>query len=304
MAPGLLVLVPGLLLPIGAAADLVEVSGTSCPSAAEVTERLQPLLPPGPAGRRARVERVPSPARPDGRAPAELLRIELRDDGGRTLATRYLEAAAPCADLAAAAAVIIAAAWQAEVAPAPAEPIRLQRAPAAAPPPPSLSYDVAAGFLLSFAGSDAAPGADLTVTLGRRGGRLGALAAFSGTGLRDLPLGPGSVSYTRLRLHLGARHRLSRGRLFADLHLAGLLGAVLVEGHGFTESYRSADLDLGLAGGVRVALRLGPLAPFLGVALAGWLRAQQVQVTGLPETLTLPRFEVLPAVGVAVGDFR
>jgi hypothetical protein len=277
---------------------LVEADTGGCPDGNAVEEQLLPLIPPPAqrAPRRAVVQRS-----------GGVLRVELRDPAGRVLAARELPATASCGDLAAAAAVVLGSAWRA--APAPElPPLHLDadavlRRPAL--PPKRLPWEVAASAFVSFAGSGGAPaaGGALETTITPRGRRLGARVVFLGAGLREEPVGPGRAAWTRLALGAGPRYGLDKGRFLLSLHAEGLVAVVLARGEGFAESFQSADVDLGLGGGVRIGLRLGPVAPFIGGTILGWLRPQTIHVANIAATVDLPRFEVLLAAGVALGQF-
>ncbi len=311
----------GVFLALGAlqfAASLVAVEGRPCPSAEAVTQRLSALLPTDfdGGGRHARLSHEEDGLR---------LRVELRDPAGQQTAVRHLDAGGGCEGLADAVAVVLAAAWtvpgdgpfQGSSTDGPRVPMTwgefAARKPRRLPPVPPIPVDVAISALVSFAGLDVAGGAALEVTAAPRGSRLGGRLGFFGTGLREEPLGPGRAAYTRLAFSLGPRYRLSRGRLFADLHVEGLVATVRVTGSGYSANAGSSDADLGLGGGLRAGFRFAAgdhrgaprfaIVPFAGFGVAGWLRPQEVRVTGLLPTITLPQVEVLLVAGLAFGAF-
>jgi hypothetical protein len=164
-------------------------------------------------------------------------------------------------------------------------------------------WEVAAGAFVSFVGQSAAPGGIVEGWLAPRGRRLGGRLAFLGAGTRDEPLGNGKAVWTRLAVAGGPRYTLQKGSFLISLYAEALLAAVLVRGVGYDRTYDSADLDLGLGGGARVGFRLGPIAPWIGGGVAGWLRPQEVQVDGLSATAQLPRFEVLLGGGLSLGKY-
>lgn len=51
---------------------------------------------------------------------------------------------------------------------------------------------------------------------------------------------------------------------------------------------------------MRVGVRLGPVVPFIGGGIAGWLLPQTVMVEGLAPG-TLPRFDLLLGAGLSLG---
>ncbi|MSP61552.1 MAG: hypothetical protein EXR72_14680 [Myxococcales bacterium] len=268
----------GLLAWVGFAAGLVEVEGAmSCPTPAEVAARLVPLLPAGEGRDRARIEDL-----------GGALRVELRGPAGDLLAAQRLLAVASCEDRAAVVAVVIAA-WEAVLRPGVVP----------APPPlpiPSLRrvhFEAAAGGMISLAGSAAAPGGTLEVSLAARvaGRGFGARLALLGVAARDLPLGSGRASWRREAAALGPRYRFAPGRWRIDLHAEAVPAWVLVEGIDFPINRSRMGFDLGLGVGGRIALVLGPAAFFIGLTGVGWLVPQRVLVDRLDLAAELPRLE-------------
>ena len=280
---------------VGLVIGFIELGGaTRCPTADEVAARLRDLVPDAAAATAPR-ERV-TLAEQGG-----ALELALHDGSGRTIGRRRLEAA-PCADLAQAAAVVIAA-WDTDLRAGQAPTLVLPRPP----PPPRLALDVAGGFVASFAGAAFAPGGELALTLGPRRGRLAGRILATGTATRDLDVGqaaPAHVSFTRASLALGPVVRFRPGRFVIDLGGHASAALVYLAGVGFADSASAWDADVGLGGGVRAALRLGRVAPYLGARVEGWLRPLSARVTGpTGGTVALPRFEVLLGAGLAVGRY-
>lgn len=280
-----------------AAASSIDVEGpTTCPGPVDVVRELGGLGPAQVEGprRRARLDIV------DGG-----LRVELRDDKGRTLAARRLELGPPCAELATAVAVVLAA-WQSELASV-VLPLTVGDSAAAARARGrsrrrGLGYDVGAAFVSSLAGTDYAPGAEVEATLTAGTERFAGRLALLGTGTRSRPLGPGRLQWTRFALAAGPSFAVEGRRLLLDLHVEALLGLLVVDGMGFLTNERAFDFDPGVGAGARLALRAGPLWPFVGIFVAGWLRRQQIAVTGITETAEVPRFELGLSIGVAFGN--
>jgi hypothetical protein len=280
-----------LALSIGVAPELLAVEGnTECPTAAEVASELRALL--GSTANTARNERVALSSSDGG------LDIELRSAAGERLATRHLPRVASCGDLASAAAVVIAS-WQTEVPPLPSATVELVRA---TPRPPALRYDVGAEFLASLDGNFA-PGGLIDATLApshsRWGARLGALA----TATRDQPVGAGHAAWTRAALLLGPRVRLTYKALLVDFDAGLALALLYARGSGFSVEHTSYNIDPGLAAGARLGVRWGPVAPVLGLAVAGWPRRQELDVSGASPA-TLPQWDLLISAGLVFGAFR
>ena len=167
-----------------------------------------------------------------------------------------------------------------------------------------LRFDLGAAFVASFVAGAFAPGGTLDLGLAPRGSRWAVRLALMGVSTRDLPLADGRVAWTRVALGLGPRYRISvRTRWLLDLHIEALAALLVANGSGFSQNQQSLNFDPGLGAGARILYRLGVAAPFVGVSVAGWLREQQVAVSGLPNTGSIPRVEVLLSAGVAFGRF-
>ena len=312
-------------------AGLLEIVGpTTCPSAADVSAAWRRLGGPvADAPRRV----VLSDA-------AEGVSITLLDEAGRTLAEQTIPATGRCRALASTAAVIVGA-WLAHLrlaspatdAPAPpvppaptplpaidappAAPATSPRPPVVAAPtvpaarvsvvraaasPPRVRWALSAGAVAALTGTAAAAGGELALSLApARGGFSGRLSLL-GVGPRQQPLGSGAASFTRVALALGPAYRWWRGRWGLEAHAAALTALLVVHGVGFDVNRQALDFDVGLGGGARVLLRLGPVVSHLGVAVAGWLRTQTVRVDDL--STELPRYDVLFVAGLGFGSFR
>jgi hypothetical protein len=278
------------LVPLGAAVALFAVDGsTTCPTPAEVAERLGPLLDAG-GGRRTdqvTLSLINS-----------ALVVELRDASGAQRAERRLALDASCADLASAAAIVIAS-WQSG-APS-ARPGPVAAALAVSAPAGALRYDVGASFLTTFNG-DFAWGASVDATLGRLRRRwAGRLGAF-GTSLREQRLGSGRGEWTRAAVVAGPRLRFAGRAWLVDLDADALIALLYVRGAGFSSNQTSFNVDPGLAAGARVGVRVGPVAPVLSAAVVGWLRPQELDVVG-DRPASLPQWELQLAIGFTAGVF-
>jgi hypothetical protein len=273
----------------------------ACPDPGEVVRRLAALNPALPAGDRAHIK-----------SGAGSLQIEL-SRSGQPLGVRRLAAQGSCDDLAEAAAVVIAA-WESQLSTSGALPLPTLDHPAAAKPAvitvaqpaqPAQPRGVAAELWLGFAGSVAAagfaPGATADVTLARRGSPWAGSLAVYGADLRDQPLGAGHVSWTRVTGALGPRYRLARRNICLDL-TPQLLGALVwIDGQGYENNRNDSGFDIGIGAAARLAWARAKLAPWIGVALSGWLREQTIRVAGLAGSTDLPQLEVLGMAGVALG---
>lgn len=168
--------------------------------------------------------------------------------------------------------------------------------------PPRLRWALSAGLVTALTGRAAAAGGEVALTLAPARGRFCARLALLGTGPREQALGRGAASFTRAAVELGPAYRWSHGRWGLEAHAAALAALLVVRGVGFDINQQALDFDPGLSGGVRVLLRVGPVAAFLGTAVAGWLRPQTVH--GADQSMELPRYDVLFVAGADVGSLR
>jgi hypothetical protein len=287
-----------------AAAAIVVMGSSPCPTPAAVEEQLRPLLPPdATGGHRVLVQDV-----------AGGMRVELRDEQGEVLAERTLATAASCAERARASAVVIAI-WEAELRAGTKLRTRLisSEEPSSHPvmppgpsravaptislrrPPRELVLDVGVGA--SLADAAVAPAGAVGASLWIERWPVGARVALQGAAPRDLNLGPGQIRWLRAALVLGPAYRFTRGRLHvelgADLH-AALLS---VRGTGYEKESAELDFDPGLGARVRVVWPRARWRLFGELAGCGWLRQQNVYVDGLGLREELPRFDVAARIG-------
>ena len=291
----------GVLLGLGLLATLRVTAEGACPTAAAVEAQLQPLLP--------QLQDVPL-ARAHLEPLDELLRVEVRSDNGALLTVRDLQRAAPCADLAAAAAVVIASALLSAPRPPqlsqlpqlPLKPDLPPRPPRPPRPPPQL--DAGLALTVAAAGAGLAVGGALVLHAAPAGRSFGVRLGLAATALRREALGDASAAWTRAQLELGPRYRVRPGRFVVDLHAHATAALVYVAGEGFAADYASLGWDAGLGAGMRIGLPLRWAMPWLGVAATGYLRPQQLLVVGQSESGALPRFDAVLALGISAGRWR
>jgi hypothetical protein len=227
---------------------------------------------------------------------ADHVRIDLSQGGIVTTRQLPLQAGESCDDRALAVATIIAA-WSQPLEIRSVDPKWQRRGNA-------LRFDVAASFVNSLALSSAwAPGADVSFSLGRERWLFHLdLVAF---GRRAIDVDPVAANYLRAWMALGPVVRFRPWRLVIDLRAQLLFGLTQVEG---SRTAQTLEADAGLGAGVRLALRAGPVAPFLGFSLAGWLRSfdawvqHSVPAGSASQRLEIPKLEGLFSAGVAVGS--
>ena len=317
----MLTLATSVLLFSLAPAGLEIVGDATCPAPTEVSQRLGELLPATagwPAGT----------APPDGAAPAArvvvmrsatALRLVLLGPNANELATRELALNGSCDDLAAAAAVVVAA-WRADLNPDLPPSVKLPAAevsppttlavvaPPAAPAPPR-SFSVGLGVIGSESGGAFAPGVALMGTLALGATAPVALdASVSGTTSRSTDVGSfsGAASWSRATLALGPSLTL-RGKTHMRVALhAQLLAALLrVHGVGFADAGSDTTPELGVSGGARLeVLTSDTSALWLGLDVLGWPGQQRliVQDAAMGKS-ALSRLEVVGGLGLSLGRF-
>jgi len=290
----------------------MQVQGSgSCPSPAEVAEKLAPLLPVDFASGSTDLAVIVEEA--DGTLSVSLARSE-----GKAVARRRLPRAASCGEQAQTAAVALAV-WEAQIHPEIS--LRLDRLagwpmPSSLATPPAadgntvsrraersastraLELGVGGAVMAAWQPESVAPGVRLDGTLGTSSGAWRARLSIAGVGTHSQSLAPGQARWRRLYFALGADYALTLGRRW-DLALgaAGVLGVASVEGVGYTDDRTTQTTDLGLESMLRVDLRVGSVRPWLGLALVTWLRRQTLDVTGTAASLSLPRAEPMLALG-------
>ena len=275
-------------------AGAVEVeSGSTCPQAKEVAQKVAALLPAASrtAPDRARIDRA-----------GDRLQLELRRADGTPVAWRRLDANAACEELAEAAAVMIAT-WETELeAGRPLPPPDFDRdAPPLvieAPPTPRgrMRWELGVGFAASVGNGSLLPGVTIESILAPHG-RWAARLAMIATESQEQPFGMGTARWNRLTFEAGVSGRV----WLCDLH-AELVGAMAhMEGVGYSTNHDEYGFDPGFGAGVRLALRPAPLIPWLGASAVGWLHHEEMQVLGVPGRVALPSFDVILGAGISFG---
>jgi hypothetical protein len=312
----------------------VAVEGTTtCPTPAEVTTRLQTLLPrldPWDAIEHAHLVQ-------DG----VVLRVTLVDAKGTQVAERLLPSSASCTALADAAALVIAA-WKSDVHAQFA--VDLPAVTPPHPPPPTLTRTAAAPaapglltppaarapdleLLLGAGISAAGPGSQPAPSAGERVRPWGAAApAFVARAIymparslggdlfasfesdRTFGLAAGQVSWQRWAAGAGLQGQLvSRWlRLAAGADLA--LARVTLSGSGFLEDFSRTGWTPGATAQVRLALpsEAPGIRPSLWweIGAAYWWRPEEARVDPAGPTAQLPRLTLSTTIGVSLGRVR
>jgi hypothetical protein len=287
-----MVSVLGSILLLGLA--VVVEGDTTCPTPALVARSLQPLLAEVPSGI--------NPDRAHLAQAGDTVEITLRTASGRLLATRHLAAQPACEELAAAIAVMIAA-WEGELGGSTAS---ISLGP---PPPPdgrvtrtALIYEMGASFVAGWSGAQITGGGSVELWVGPAASAWAGHLSLLGLSSEHQSLPPGSVSWTRPRLAIGGRYRLAGGHhVSIDLRADAAAAALVLWGDGFSANETAVSFDPGLSGGARLNVSWGRWTWFLEASAQGWLRGQRAEVTGLAETVDLPRAETLLQVGLAAS---
>jgi hypothetical protein len=279
----------------------LSVEGSStCPLPADVAARAQALgvSPPAGSERRATLD-------PEGSG----IRIRLTDVNGTTLGEHLLPAA-PCADLAQAAAVLLSV-WEArlhaaEPPPAPAPAASPAPAPAVETPPrprprrEPMAMEAGIGLAAGVDSVGLTFGAQLmgSLTPGRLG--FGADVSVAALGVRDVDVDGVTVHYQRYPIGLGLHYRLLGDPVRLDLQARADAAMLVVSDETSNpQTYRS--VDFGASAGARAEAALGPLWIWFSVCLTAWPGRQTLSVTGFADTRVLPLVEFLFVEGVAFG---
>ena len=301
-----------------------------CPSAADVVQRLEPILPQAAAGSPLATDVAAVEERADG-----TLSVSLSLSNGGLVGRRELPRAPSCADQADAVAVTLAV-WEAALHPditlaLDRLPPDASRASASQPPPSQPRAPPPATAVETRAASAPPARAPLRlrvgVAFGVAGARAGANTWMSeaqvdgawsladdtwrlrlsarGTGEQTMDVPPGDVYWQRLSL-AAAVDRVSRLGGGADWKLvlgAGpVAGAVRLRGAGFAVDRRATLPDVGAAAAVRLERRVGRWSGWLALTATWWLRSQRLQVVGLEPgspAAELPQGEAAVALGAS-----
>jgi hypothetical protein len=317
-AVGAALLVAAGPVPAAAAPAPIEIAGdATCPTPAAIAAALANLLVP-----------ASSEPPPDTQPPVttvtvtrteSALRLALVDPHAHELAVRELPPGGSCADLAAAAAVVVAA-WRADLDPAVEPSIAM---PVTAPPPPPNAPTVVTtraapppaprprawafglGLLASETGGVTAPGAILTGALGLGAGGLALDGSVSGTTFRAADVGTlsGAASWTRVTMAIGPALRFGRGSVRGDVHLQGLGALLHVRGVGVPNAAADTTPELGGGAGARVEIMSGTSVVWLGLDALAWPGDQRLLIANSGDQGRLPRLELVASVGMGLGRF-
>jgi hypothetical protein len=294
------------VLALWLAQPMLDIEGQSrCPTPAEVSEHLARLVPGSGTGRTGH---EPHAYLSDSK---RFVNIELLSPDGGLLAERRLDRAAPCADLAEAVAVILAA-WQAKFSPAlaPAE---------VSPPPPAfvgspsevesrraVELDMGVAALMSIVGGEAALGAKLEGALFPFGLPLGLDGALSLTAPHTQSFASPAVKakWIRPALSLGPGLRLRGRPLVLDIHGSAVLALLHVEGEGLQQTSSDTGAQFGLAAGLRGLWISSYGAVWAGADLFIYPGRDRLTAVNYGEFGTLPHLELQIALGISLGRFK
>jgi hypothetical protein len=303
--------------------------GISCPSPEAVKRELEELMPSGSEPREPDIAELSREG--------EDVHLDLRRGDGSFVATRNIAGGRGCDDLAAAAAVVIAA-WEADLVSDVTPPVSL------APPPPPIRHRSRrfGSALLAMAptgpSAQALPAvvnprpvpehagrtqADFSVGLGGAlaGGSLatglvidafarqveGPLALRVGLELttphrNDLGADLGAVEWRHYTLDTGVVYRATNEDTFLDWHTSLKLAALHVDLLGSAEQTSTTLGDFGLGTGLRLGFGTPAhrrVLPWVGFDFTIWSRNSTVSNSTL--TVDLPGVEVGLTVGFAGG---
>jgi hypothetical protein len=308
-----------LVLVLALAPGGVKIAGdATCPAPAEIAARLAEFIPAaagasGPSGALPAAKVIV--ARTD-----RAMRLVLLGPSSNELATRELAAEGSCEDLAAAAAVVIAA-WRADLNPdltpsvslpasasatlpvAPS-PIAVARAAPVEPAPPR-SFAIGLGLIASETGGELVPGAMLVGAIGLGWGGLALDASASGTTSRSAAVGPlpAAASWTRATLAVGPALHLGHASLRGDVHLQALAGLLHVRGVGVPNAVSDTTAELGVGTGARIDVVTGTSAVWLGLDVLTWPGEQRLLIDNSADKGRLPMLELVASAGISLGRF-
>ncbi len=277
-----------------AAPPVTVVGDVTCPTPAEVAARLGPLLPgETQSPDLAVLERV-----------GPVLRISLSSPDGTVQGERRLEATGTCADLAAAAAVVIASfksAIHAEFVATLPQPSRPPAVPIGAPPAArtlAVSWAVGAGGAVVVGDAAPVPAGILLGSLHHDVSGMGLRAAAMLTGEHEAALGAGRLHWSRWPLLLGPQVRLLDRLVSIDGHVQAAVGLLRLLGRGYAVDQAHASMAFGMGTGLGIKLRRRGLTPLLALDLLYWPGAETAYVESGGAEATLPRWQIAATLGI------
>jgi hypothetical protein len=263
-----------------------------CPAPDAVETKLQALRSPGAAAPRYTLEVV--------KTGASLL-LSARDLNGGLWVQRELPAAAPCAELEDAAAVVLLA-WEAQLmpgeVPVPDVPVVEQGVEAPHAEPASVAVRVSAAGQAWLSSASPAWGATGAVEL--HGRWLGVELSVMGQGRRELPLSTGRAMWSRFSVSVGpvATVRVLEG-LDVSFGAALIGGPFWVTGRGFDQDASVLDWDLGASAQVKVLLpSFWKLRPYVAAGGVLWARRHIVEARTPDAARVIPFLEASPTLGL------
>lgn len=184
-----------------------------------------------------------------------------------------------------------------EVSPPPL-PAVLLAPPLPASTPSSLRLEAALDGRAQLAGTLAA-GLGVTLSVGDRlGGFLEVSSALS----RALVLPPGQVRWVRFALGLGVRYRFDLSQLYFEPALSVEGAWMRFEGQGYQKNEVATGLDFSACAQLRAGRFFTPaFGLYLGARGCAWPLQNKVGVTSVPDTASLPTFEVAALLGTTFG---
>jgi hypothetical protein len=289
-------------------ADVRFLGRCACPSPGEVARAFAPLA--SGAGGREQTVAISITARSGG----AFMRWE---GAGVDPAERVLPAELSCAERAQAAAVIVAADLMARAAePAARAPAPVVSGPAipviaahTAQPAPPVAGGARTELELSMQGAHAgaalAPGARAGLahtSAGQHQLRL----AVGVTGTERAAVAGGWATWSRTALALGYGRHMPWGSGgaasagFLDLGVEALASRLRLGSEGFHRTELSVAFHPGLGASARAGRRVSRFfAASAGLGATLWPRPHRVYLRDMPETVTLPRLELMATIGVS-----
>jgi hypothetical protein len=292
-----------LLISTLLSAGTVQVRGDLvCPSASEVSERLQPLLPrrSPDASDAHRATLTDVGPQPDGR---KELHLRLLRSDGSSIGERSLLVAGDCKAMADAAAVVIAA-WETEDPSALPAPIDKPPAPASDQPrgrPLQWLGGVGAG--VGFVGGTALVGG-MEAQVGRSDSHWRLRLSAMREGTRRIDLGSGQADWRHTMFAAGLVLQGAAGAWSGSVDLGSSLGWVTARGVGFPKNQTSDSLEYGVMAGARAGRRIGRLTLWVEARSNAWLRGQRALLTNVDSKATLPRADASVSLGTTFLIFQ
>lgn len=280
------------------ASPLVDVlSSTVCPSSQDITQRLRPLLPDGPA--RVDAPDLATVDVADASGPDLYLRIRLVRANGAEVGDRRIPLRSDCSENAATIAAVLAA-WETQpLASATEDVAAAATSTASASPSSTWQALVGVGGGVGLVGGVAGVGR-IEALAGKTASRLRGRVGIASETLRTVSLSSGAVDWRHTTFEASVLVRTLHPTWSLSVDAGAVLGWATLEGRGFAPNREQRSFEYGGVGAVRLARSLGRWSVWVETRAYAWMRGQRASLAGDEVSADLPRADLTACLGLSV----